>query len=347
MGKTQPTAWREASSKKEWQTFLARLPDWPLNFTQSYNWGWGFKRLGQDVHWRLLGPPMKPRACYIAVIKRGQLYSFISVVGGPALDWSDGDVLVSFREDLVALGRRYGCHFALVCPHILDDPEMRRLLATSGFRKSPAGISVEFAGVLDLSLSDEQLAANMSKNLRYKIRQARRDPEIKLRVSKTRRDAERFADIHLEHARRYGYVAFNRRNLLSQFEVYAEDDQARMYIAERQGEVLSIIIIFFYGWEASFHYGVSTPLGLQYPSSPLLHLEAIAEAKKRGLRYYNLWGIARKDQTKHRYYGVSRFKRSFGVIEHLYLPPQDIVLKRWAYPLIWLRVSLRRIWRHL
>ena len=283
----------------------------------------------------------------MAVVKRSQLYSFISVIGGPSLDWRDGDVLAAFREDLAGLGRRYGCHFGLVCPHVLDDPEIRRRLAASGFRKSPAGISVEFAGVLDLSLSDDQLMANMSKGLRYKIRQARRDPEIKLRVSRAKRDAERFADIHSEHARRYGYVAFNRRNLLSQFETYAADDQTRMYIAERDGEILSIIMIFFYGSEASFHYGVSTPLGLRYPSSPLLHLEAMAEAKQRGLRYYNLWGIAKKGQTKHRYYGVSRFKRSFGVIEHLYLPPQDIVLKPRAYPLIWLRIRLRRLWRRL
>ena len=346
--KSTPTAsWREAASKKEWQAFLAGLPDWPLNFTQSYNWGWCFKRLGQDVHWRLLGPKGQPVAGYIAVVKRGQLYSFISVVGGPALDWSDGDVLVSFREDLAALGRRYGCHFALVCPHILDDPGLRRRLALSGFRKSPAGISVEFAGVLDLSLSDEQLAANMSQSLRRKIRRARRDSEIKLRVSKTRRDAEQFVSIHRQHAQSYGYVAFNRRNLLSQFEVYAEDDQARMYIAERQGEVLAIIMVFFYGWEASYHYGVSTPLGQRHPSAPLLHLEAIAEAKRRRLRFYNFWGITRTDQTKHRYYGVSQFKRSFGVIEHLYLPPQDVVLKPLAYSLIWPRISLRRIWRHL
>ena len=221
------------------------------------------------------------------------------------------------------------------------------MLAGAGFKKAPMGGSVEFAGVLDLSLSDEQLIANMSQSLRRKIRKAQKDDKIELRASKDRRDAILFAKLHRQHAEIQNYVAYSEKRLICQFETYREADQVLIYVASRDSEVLAMNMIFFYGSEASYLYGVSTSVGQGYSSAPLLHLAALKEAKKRNLNFYNLWGITPLDQPKHRYFGVSQFKRGFGVIEHLYLPPQNLVLKPSLYPFIWLMMTLRRRWRRL
>ena len=339
--------WREAANKDEWESFLAGGQSFGANFTQSYNWGLFQRRLGQPVAWRLFFRQGRPVAGYIAAVQKGRFYSFAAVVGGPAIDWSDGGLLVSFRDDLASFGRRHGCHFAMLCPHVLDSAGRRRAAAAAGFRKAPAGISVEFAGVLDLNLSDEELRAKMSQGMRRKIRKARKDEKIEIGVSDNRREAAAFARLHREHSKIQGYVAFSEKRLVCQFETYAADGQALIYSARRDGEVLAMNMIFFYGREASYHYGVSSLLGQKHSSAPLLHLEAIAEARQRGLRFYNFWGITRADQTRHRYYGVSQFKRGFGVLEHRYLPPQNLVLKPLAYPFIWLLIRLRRIWRRL
>ena len=339
--------WRDAASKAEWEGFLADNPSFPVNFTQSYNWGLSYQRMKQAVAWRLFYRGGKPVAGYIAVVQKSQLYNFVFAVGGPALDWLDAELLASFRDDVTAIGRRHGCHFVTICPHILDDAGLRQAAAAAGFKKAPHGISVEFAGVLDLNLSDEELRSNMSQGMRRKIRKAQKDEKIEISVSKKREDAVTFARLHQEHSKIQKYVAYSESRLVCQFETYAADDQALIYISSRNGEILAMNMMFFYGQEVSYYYGISTLSGQKHASAPLLHLEAIAEARRRGLRFYNFWGITRSDQTRHRYYGVSQFKRGFGVLEHQYLPPQNLVLKPLVYPLIWLRITLRRLWRRV
>jgi lipid II:glycine glycyltransferase (peptidoglycan interpeptide bridge formation enzyme) len=71
------------------------------------------------------------------------------------------------------------------------------------------------------------------------------------------------------------------------------------------------------------------------------------EARKRGCVRYNLWGIVEKDETNHRFYGVSEFKRSFGCEEFRYTPAHDMILKPSAYKLDLLVEKVRKKVRHV
>jgi len=54
--------------------------------------------------------------------------------------------------------------------------------------------------------------------------------------------------------------------------------------------------------------------------------EAILEAKRRDCERFNLWGVAPKDETRHRFASLSVFKRGFGGEEVEYLPAHDLPL---------------------
>jgi lipid II:glycine glycyltransferase (peptidoglycan interpeptide bridge formation enzyme) len=103
----------------------------------------------------------------------------------------------------------------------------------------------------------------------------------------------------------------------------------------------------FYGNEASYHYGVSTELGTKYSGAPLLHMQAMRDARERGIKRYNFWGITAENDTKHRFYGVSQFKRSFGVEELIYLHAHDLVIKPAQYKLTYLLEKTRAKIRHV
>ena len=115
-----------------------------------------------------------------------------------------------------------------------------------------------------------------------------------------------------------------------------------IYTARYEGEVLAQNFMIFYGPEASYHYGVSSELGTKYSAAPLLHLAAMVEARRRGCIRYNLWGIVGREETEHRFYGVSEFKRSFGCEELKYTPAHDMVLKPTKYRLNWLVETARK-----
>ena len=76
-------------------------------------------------------------------------------------------------------------------------------------------------------------------------------------------------------------------------------------------------------------------------------MEAMRDARARGIGRYNFWGIVGEDETSHRFYGVSCFKRGFGVEELKYVPAHDLILKPLSYRKTWAIETARRKFRHV
>ena len=135
----------------------------------------------------------------------------------------------------------------------------------------------------------------------------------------------------MQTAKRQEFVAFSEDFLTKQFAAFAKNDEAVLYTAKYEGQILAQNFMIFYGNEASYHYAVSTELGTKMSGSPILHVEAMKDARKRGIKRYNLWGIVGEDEKKHRFYGVSFFKRGFGGDEFKYLPAHDLIISPIKY----------------
>jgi lipid II:glycine glycyltransferase (peptidoglycan interpeptide bridge formation enzyme) len=71
------------------------------------------------------------------------------------------------------------------------------------------------------------------------------------------------------------------------------------------------------------------------------------EGRNRGIKRYNLWGIVGENETKHRFYGVSEFKRSFGCSELKYTPAHDFILSKPKYLLNKTVEDIRKHLRHV
>jgi lipid II:glycine glycyltransferase (peptidoglycan interpeptide bridge formation enzyme) len=215
-----------------------------------------------------------------------------------------------------------------------------------GLKKAPMYLSVEYAGVLDLRKSEEEILANASQGFRRKLRKAEK-AEITVETSTDPKIVKTFYELEVKHAKRQGFVAFSESFLTKQFEAFSKNDEVIMYTAKKDGEILAQNFMIFYGPEASYHYGVSSDLGTKYSAAPLLHMEAMREARRRGMIRYNLWGIVGLEEKSHRFYGVSEFKRSFGCDELKYTPAHDLVLKPAKYQLTKLVESARKRIRHV
>ena len=340
--------WQEAEDPAAWKNFLKLNAEFNINLNQDFNWAVFHKSLGKTTHVRLHHDDSgQPTAGYIAVVEEAKFYRFLAITGGPLIDWSNKTLVESVLNDWRRLGQKYNCHFVRFRPIAADASWIRRILADYGLRPSPIHLAVEVTGMLDLSLDDQALRQSMSGSLKRKIKKSQADSAIVLKTSKSSQDAQVFAEIHQDHARLKHYIPFPQARIKAQFEAYAKDDKVLIYTAWRDRQILASNMIFFCGQEASYYWGVSTPLGQRYSSAPLLHLAAIAEAKRRRLKFYNFWGIVGVDQVKHRYYGLSQFKRSFGIQEYRYVPTHDLPLKPVAYAAIHMFETARRRHRRL
>ena len=239
-----------------------------------------------------------------------------------------------------------GCVFVRVRPQLELSEKSLKIMKSHGLSNAPMHLSVEYAGILDLHKTEEEILAGASQGFRRKLRKALKN-DIDIEVSDSDEAISDFCKLEKLHAERQKYVAFSSEFLKKQFEAFRAGGEVLIYTAKKDGEILAQNFIIFYGPEASYHYGVSSELGTKYSAAPLLHLKAMEEARNRGCIRYNLWGIVEKDETSHRFYGVSEFKRSFGCEEYRYTPAHDMILKPAAYKLTLAIEKIRKKVRHV
>ena len=337
---------KTVENQTEWDKFVTAHPD--ANFLQSWDFyefyfsrGFDIVRRGiYDENTQLVGV----YAGEVEPAKRGR---HLAIAGGPIFDWTNQEIKNLIFSDMKQQAKKLKCTFVRVRPQLQNTPENAKIFQQLGFRKAPMYLSVEFAGVLNLENSEEEILKNMRQRLRRALRKAEKN-QITIEKTSDPKAIHDFYQIELQTAKRHDFYAFSEDFLTKQFAAFAKNNEAVLYIAKLHGEILAENFMIFYGNEASYHYGVSSELGTKYSGAPLLHMEAMRDARKRGIKRYNFWGIVDENDTKHRFYGVSVFKRGFGVEELKYLEARDLVLDKISYYTKTLPIeTLRRKVRHV
>ena len=335
---------KEADSREEWDGFVTARPE--ANFLQSWDFYEFHIARGKKVVRRLFLKDDQIVGAYAGVVETAKRGTYMAIAGGPLIDWSDQDLIKAVFEDIRVEGGKHGCVFVRVRPQLELSEQSLKIMRENGLKKAPMYLSVEYAGILDLKKSEEEILAGASQGFRRKLRKAEKN-EIEITASAEEKDIMDFCKLEKLHAERQKYVAFSTDFLTKQFEAFKAHEEVLIYTARKDGKILAQNFMIFYGPEASYHYGVSSELGTKYSAAPLLHLAAMEEARKRDCVRYNLWGIVGTDETSHRFYGVSEFKRSFGCEELKYTPAHDMILKSSKYKLNELVEKVRKKVRHV
>ena len=334
----------DVENKAQWDEFVKSHEE--ANFLQSWDFYEFHKSRGKKVVRRAAMEDEKIVGVYAGVVETAKRGRYMAIAGGPIIDWKDRKLVDAVFDDIREQGLKLGCVFVRVRPQLELSNKSLKLMNDLGLKRAPMYLSVEFAGVLDLKKSEEEILAGASQGFRRKLRKAAKNA-IEITADTEDTSIKEFCKLEKLHAERQKYVAFSGDFLKKQFEAFRKGGEVLVYTARKDGEVLAQNFMIFYGPEASYHYGVSSELGTKYSAAPLLHMEAMEEARKRGCIRYNLWGIVEPDETSHRFYGVSEFKRSFGCSELRYTPAHDMVLKPLSYQKTKLVETARKRIRHV
>lgn len=176
--------------------------------------------------------------------------------------------------------------------------------------------------IIDLSLSEEDLLAQMHPKTRYHIRLAERHG-VQVREGNTEDDMETFLQLMRETAERDGFLARREEYLRQTFLILRENGFCRLRIAECDGKPLAANMEIWFGDMVTYLHGASANIMREKKAPFLLQWEAMRSAKKAGYRWYDLWGCNPVDQKSpaHRssLEGVSRFKAGWGgaIVEYI------------------------------
>jgi len=335
----------DIQEKEIWDEYVTSRQD--SNFLQSWDFYVFHKARGKKVIRRaIVNDSKKIIGVYAGVVETAKRGTYLAIAGGPLIDFNNSKIVSKVFDDIKTQGKALNCVFVRIRPQEELSSKTMSLFKKHGLKPAPMYLSVEYAGILDLKKSEEEILAGASQGFRRKLRKALKN-DIEITVDANDKSIKEFCRLEELHAKRQKYVAFSSSFLTKQFEAFREGNEVLIYTAKKDGKTLAQNFMIFYGPEASYHYGVSSELGTKYSAAPLLHLKAMEEARKRGCIRYNLWGIVDTDDKAHRFYGVSEFKRSFGCEELKYVPAHDMVLSPTRYKITKIIESARKRIRHV
>lgn len=327
-----------------WEEFLALHPE--ANFLQSWYWGEFHKAYGNIIHRTGFYSGKTLVGVMLSVVEDAKRGRYLTVPGGPIIDWENNKISQIFVSEIKRIAKENNCVFVRVRPQLEANEFSRNIFNHYGFINAPTHLHAELTTQLDITKFEDEILANMRKATRYEIKKAIR---LGITVSKTDDSAamKTFYNLQVETAERQGFVPFSYKYLHEQFKAFSQAKKVLLYSAEFEKKILAQAFIIFYGTEAAYHYGVSTEDGRKYPGAYLIQWEAIKDAKNRGLKRYNFWGVSPEAQKDHRFSGLSLFKRGFSGADFAYLHARDLILNRQRYAFSWMIENIRKRARHV
>lgn len=316
---------KEITNKKIWDTFVKQNSH--FSFFQSWDWGKVEEKTGKKI-WRAAIINSKKQIVGASQIikikaKRGD---FLHVRHGPIFVNWDKKTINEWLTWIKNIAKKEHVSFIRISPRIsVQKTEILQKFKKLGFGNAPIhNMDAEISYVVDLKKKEEELLKNMRKNTRNLIRKAIKIG-VKITKSNSEKNLKKFAEIFDQTANRSGFIS--SRNLQEEFDVFSKNNSLLVILAEYDKQILAGAVIIFSYNQAIYHYAASSSKMRNIPAAYLVQWEAILEAKKRGLDYYNLWGgVSSLDDPSHPWYGLTLFKSGFGgeIMENIHA--QDLPL---------------------
>lgn len=316
---------QKLTNKKNWDLFLEKKYKGFPAFFQSWSWGEVQKKLGFFVErFGLYENETLVGIMQVVVIhaKRG---NYLHLRHGPLLLSQKSSYYKKLFSYLKDFAKEKNCSFLRISPLIEEDEKTKNLIASLGLKNSPIhNMDAEICWVLDITPPEEKLLANMRKSHRYLIKKSLQEEITVTALTEITKDVTDFLDIYKSLAGKRHFVP--HRGLLEEIEILGKNGDVVLFVAKYKGKIIGGAVIDFVGDMAVYHHGATDDAFRDLSVSYLLQWHAILEAKKRGKKLYNFWGIASNESKKHPWYGLTLFKTGFGGEKRTFMHAKDLPL---------------------
>ncbi|MCL4339000.1 peptidoglycan bridge formation glycyltransferase FemA/FemB family protein [Patescibacteria group bacterium] len=313
-------------NKESWEDFLGKTS--PQSLFQAWIWGEIRKKLKKHglatQDFIRLGTYEKNNLIGIAQIEkvRAKRGTFLHIRHGPVMSsWNSGNIklLLDYLKSS-PIGK--GVRFIRISPLIENSKENQKLLKSQGFIDAPIHrMDGEICWVLDIDKDEMTLLSGMRKTTRYLIKQGEK-MGIRIEKSRNQSDMKFFMEIYKKTAHRQRFVP--HQGIEEEFSEMLKEDKILLFKGLYDNKLLAVALIVFYNNQAIYHHSAS--LDSKIPVNYLLQWEAIREARRRGMKQYNFWGIAPENNNRHPWKGLTLFKKGFGGRIQEYIHAKDIPL---------------------
>lgn len=198
---------------------------------------------------------------------------------------------------------------------------------------------------LDLTLSENELLANMHTKTRYNIRLALKKGVV-VKEQSDEKGLEKFISLFSQTQKRQKFYFHSPDYFRQLWPVLRKVGMVDILLAEYQNETLGAWILFNFGDCLFYPYGASSSKYRELMASNLLCWQAICFGKKKGLKKFDLWGgLGPNADSGNPWFGFHRFKLGYGPDLVDYVDTWDLVTNDLFYSGVKIANKLR--WKYL
>ena len=313
-----------SSQQAEWDAFVEGHPQG--HFLQS--WGWGELKTGANWQPLRLAFYIQSTNTLVAaaqVLRRTALHlpprlgHLAYLPKGPVVDWTatttDGTPLAQlFLLKLHTYLRGQGALALQIEPHLATDAPASStalaMLRELGFHQTQA-IQPLRTIALDIQPTEEILLAQMKEKWRYNVRLATRKG-VEVRPAQSLAELRAWYALLETTGERDQFGIHTLDYYRKAWDIFVPREQARLFLAYADGDLLAGIFVTRLAHEAIYLYGASSNARRNLMPNYLLQWEAIRWARQAGVRSYDFWGIPATNEADEAMAGVYRFKSGWG-----------------------------------
>ena len=196
-----------------------------------------------------------------------------------------------------------------------------------------------YTALIDLTQSEEQILAAMKPKGRYNIKVARKKWVVVEQVDSHIWNITKFYALMSETTARDSFAG----NSLEYYKIFLESlDNAQMFFAYHDGEIIAAGIFVTQGDVMTYYYGASSNHKRNLMAPYLLQWTAIEHAIKRWCRIYDFLGVAGDNEKNSSLAWVTDFKMKLSPQKTLVSESRLYINKKWKYMLISLLRKLKK-----
>jgi len=316
---------KKITDQKTWDDFVTSFSK--PTFLDSWTWGVFERETG--VNFENYGVYKSDKLVGVVPFKnvKAKRGKYVHVRHAPIIDWNDKEVVDIVMDFIKSYTKDNGYHFVRMSPLLNFNDENNVLLASYGYKIAPVpAMDAVHTLKIDITPTEDEILAQMRKNTRYYIRKSKKMGVNVRRVTDFEKDFDIFWKIFLDGVARNHWTAFSKESVYAELMTFVKDGTAALYISEFEGRSISAGIFLFYNGRSYYHHSGSLTEFRNIPSTYALIWEAMLDAKERGLKEVDLWGVSPEDDKKHPWYGLSLFKRGFGGKQYDMVEGHDLVV---------------------
>lgn len=185
--------------------------------------------------------------------------------------------------------------------------------------------------IIDLTLTEDELLANMSPKTRYNIKVANRH-DVKIIKATTDAGFETYLKLLFDTTKRQGFYLHSENYHRQLWKTLKSTGMVDIFHAVYQDEVLAAFMVFNLKDRLFYPYGASLDTHREVMAPTLLMWEVIKYGQSLGLKSFDTWGCLGPDAHEgENGFGFHRFKQGYGGNLVQFVGTYDLVINPELY----------------